>query len=102
MSEHDAIEEGADLGGFITSAEMDQQLLHTVPHYARLVEATVRRKRLLKATARRRERHTTQTALAETIGSRSHARLTARARSGISDGRGRPLAVYTRSGMRAA
>ena len=73
MSEHDAAEEGADLGGFITSAEMDQQLLRTVPHYARLVEAAVRRKRLLKATARWRERHTTQTALAETIGSRQPA-----------------------------
>jgi transcriptional regulator with XRE-family HTH domain len=73
MSKRDATDSGADLGGFITSAEMDRQLQGTFPHYARLVEAGLRRKRLLKAAARWRDRNMTQTALAEAMGSRQPA-----------------------------
>lgn len=68
-SRHD----GADLGNFITSAEMDRRLVATVPNYGRLVDALVRRKRLLRAAASWRERHATQTVLADAIGSRQPA-----------------------------
>jgi DNA-binding XRE family transcriptional regulator len=66
-------DKGADLGSFISSAEMDQRLSKSMPHYPRLVDALVRRKRLLRAAARWRERFVTQTALAEAIGSRQPA-----------------------------
>jgi transcriptional regulator with XRE-family HTH domain len=73
MSKQSAVDDGADLGEFITSAEMDRHLVATVPNYARLVDALVRRKRLLRAAARWREHHATQAAVAEGIGSRQPA-----------------------------
>lgn len=73
MSKHESTDGGADLGGFITSAEMDRQLQSTFPRYTRLVEAAIRRKRLLGAAARWRDRHMTQTVLAEAMGSRQPA-----------------------------
>ena len=65
--------EGLDPSRFIGSAEMDRQLTRTFPRFSRLVEAIVRRKRLLRAAASWRDPHMTQTELAEAMGSRQPA-----------------------------
>jgi transcriptional regulator with XRE-family HTH domain len=69
----EATEDGADLSGFLDSAEMDRQLVRAFPRLPRLVDAVVRRKRLLRAAASWRDHRKTQTDLAEAMGSKQPA-----------------------------
>jgi len=59
----------ADPTEFLSSAEVDAQLVERHPQAVRLVDAVTRRKRLLRAAAKWRQRHADQTVFAGRIGS---------------------------------
>ena len=73
VASQDPTEDGADQSSFVDSAEMGRQLVRTFPRLPRLVDAVVRRKRLLRAAASWRDHRKTQTDLAEAMGSKQPA-----------------------------